>query len=122
MEILKQFLTIVFIINCFLLILAILLQSGKSSGMSLFGGGSQTPFGASSADVLTKITGYMTAAFLTLGFVIAYLKTGSKEGLEDIREEIIKNENVLPDSQDKPDKQKNFLNPQNNPETKTEGK
>ena len=92
MEILNKFLTIVFIINCVLLILVILLQSSRSPGMNLFGGGSQSAFGASSTDVLTKITGYMAASFLILGLLIAYLKTGSQQDFEDIKEEIIKQE------------------------------
>ena len=87
METLQSILTVIFVINCIFLILIILLQSSRSSGMNLFGGGSQTPFGASSADVLTKITGVMTSLFLVLGLVIAYLETRGSSQIEELQQE-----------------------------------
>ena len=94
MEVFQTILHVIFIINCFFLILIILLQSGRSSGMNLFGGGSQTPFGAGSADVLTKSTGVMAAIFLVLGLFIAYLETSQGSQVEELKQEFAQQENA----------------------------
>ena len=74
-EVLRPILTVILIICAVILILLILLQSSRSAGMGLFGGGaSQTAFGSSSADVLTKITGALVAAFLLITLGLAFLK------------------------------------------------
>ena len=55
----STFITIIHIINCFILIIAVLMQSGKSADLAgAFGGaGSQTVFGARGATtILSKIT------------------------------------------------------------------
>jgi len=75
MEILSTLLTITFVVVAAILMLVILMQSSRSSGMGLFGGSSQSAFGASSGDILTKITGYLTAIFLILALGLAYLKS-----------------------------------------------
>ena len=88
MEILQKILTVIFIINCILLVIIILLQSNRSAGMSLFGGGgSQSAFGSSSADVLTKTTGVMTAIFLLLGLTIAFLETSGGTEIQELKKE-----------------------------------
>ncbi len=56
--------TVFFIILCALLVIVILLQSDKSAGMGILGGSSQSAFGSSTADVITKITTVMVAIFL----------------------------------------------------------
>ena len=56
--------TVLFIILCGLLIIIILLQSDKSAGMGILGGSSQSAFGSSTADVITKITTVMVALFM----------------------------------------------------------
>ncbi len=64
MGILTSILTVLFFILCLLLIIIILLQSDKSAGMGILGGSSQTTFGSSTADVITKITAVMTGLFM----------------------------------------------------------
>ena len=76
MQTLSTLLTITFVIVSALLMLVIMIQNNRSSGMGLFGGsGSQSAFGASSGDVLTKLTGYLTAAFMILALTLAYMKS-----------------------------------------------
>ncbi|MCS6984107.1 MAG: preprotein translocase subunit SecG [Leptospiraceae bacterium] len=75
MEILATILTILFIIDCVLLILIVLLQSGRSAGLGTFGGSSNTILGASSADVLTKITVGLAAGFMLLALSLAFIKS-----------------------------------------------
>lgn len=85
MEILSTLLTIFFVIVCILLVIVILLQSNRSSGMSLFGGGSQSAFGAGTADVMTKVTTILIALFLGTALVVAYLKSAGSDytGLQE---------------------------------------
>ncbi|MBN2434149.1 MAG: preprotein translocase subunit SecG [Spirochaetes bacterium] len=87
MGILTTILTVVFVIVCVLAILLILLQSDKSSGMGIIGGSSQSTFGSSTADVVTKITGFLVALFLvialTLGGLYTYSKSASRKALEE---------------------------------------
>ena len=90
MEILSTIITVVFVIICLLLILVILMQSNRSSGMGLFGGGgSQSAFGSSSADVLTKATGGMAIMFMVLAMTLAIMKS-QKSSLSDVKKEIEK--------------------------------
>jgi preprotein translocase subunit SecG len=49
--------TVLFLILCILLNIIILLQSEKSAGMGILGGSSQSTFGSSTADVISKATG-----------------------------------------------------------------
>ncbi len=60
---------------CILLILIVLLQSGKGAemGVSLGGGASQTLFGAGGpATILTKITTAVAIIFMATSLVLAY--------------------------------------------------
>jgi len=86
MQIIGTLLTTLLVIVSLLLILLILIQSGRSSGMSLFGGSSQTAFGAGAADVLTKLTGAMVAIFMILAIALTYIKSQSG-GYSDIQKE-----------------------------------
>ena len=56
--------TVLFVILSVLLIIIILLQSDKSAGMGILGGSSNTVFGSSTADIITKITTVMVALFM----------------------------------------------------------
>ncbi len=56
--------SVIFLILAILLVILILLQSDKSAGMGILGGSSQSAFGSSTADVITKITGVMVAIFM----------------------------------------------------------
>ncbi len=77
MGVLATILTVFFVILCFFLVILVLLQSDKSSGMGLLGGYSQSTFGSSTADVVTKITSVMVALFFIIGIALAVLETAS---------------------------------------------
>jgi preprotein translocase subunit SecG len=66
------FLLLTFIFVCFLLIVSVLLQTGKGGGMAGLGGGSSdSAFGAHTANVLQKFTMYCVVAFFVLVIVLA---------------------------------------------------
>ena len=70
------------IIVCILLILIVLLQSGKGAemGVSLGGGAGQTLFGASGpATILTKITTAVAIIFMLTSLTLAYLSGHQSE-------------------------------------------
>jgi preprotein translocase subunit SecG len=72
----------IFILLCIFLIFLVLIQSGKgSSGMGgmMGGGASQTPFGSSGADVMTKITRGVALSFLTLALLLSFLYSRKEE-------------------------------------------
>ena len=70
MQILQTFSIVFSIIICLVLVFLILIQSGKSGGLGIFGGGgSSTPFGVSTVDVVTKLTWWLVGLF----FVVAIL-------------------------------------------------
>nr|NJM03171.1 preprotein translocase subunit SecG [Desulfobacula sp.] len=67
---------------CILLILIVLLQSGKGAtmGVSLGGGAGQTLFGATGpASILTKITTAVAIIFMITSLVLAYLSGNQSE-------------------------------------------
>lgn len=69
-------LTITHVLICILLVLVVLMQSGKGSDIgSLFGGGaSQTLFGATGGkNILTRITTILAVAFMLNAFLLALL-------------------------------------------------
>ncbi len=66
-------LILLFILNCLFLILLVLLQTGKNSSLGLMGGASQSVFGSSTVDILTKITRGSAAAFLILALIISFI-------------------------------------------------
>ncbi|TPW17730.1 MAG: preprotein translocase subunit SecG [bacterium] len=87
-------LSILFVLICFLLIVVVLLQTGKGGGISgAFGIGQagQTIFGASGAgNVLTKATAILGGAFMIVSLLLAMLdqpssgpSTGGKSILQE---------------------------------------
>ncbi|WCL48299.1 preprotein translocase subunit SecG [Leptospira sp. GIMC2001] len=66
---------VLFGINCLFLIFLVMVQSGKggSTGGMLTGGGSSSAFGASTADVMTKITRWSGVLFIVLALVLSFL-------------------------------------------------
>lgn len=82
MGFLITFLTILFGILCVLLVVIILLQSDKSSGMGILGGGSQSTFGSSTADVITKITTVMVALFFIGSLGLAAMQSYRAKSVE----------------------------------------
>lgn len=73
----------VFVLLCFVLILLILLQKGKSSlGLGGLGGGSQLLFGGSGGqDLFQTLTWYLGTAFMVLSLLLAVMKRPSSSGL-----------------------------------------
>jgi preprotein translocase subunit SecG len=70
------------ILVCVLLIMIVLLQSGKGAemGVSLGGGSSQTLFGASGpASFLTKITTAVAVIFMLTSLTLAYMASHRSE-------------------------------------------
>jgi preprotein translocase subunit SecG len=68
-----------------MLILVVLLQSGKGAGMgAAFGGGSQTLFGArGQTTFMHKLTAGMAILFMILSVALATLSASSQSALED---------------------------------------
>jgi preprotein translocase subunit SecG len=79
--------TVLFLILCILLIIIILLQSEKSAGMGILGGSSQSAFGSSTADVISKATAVMIALFMLGSLGLAALES-ARSG--SIREDLLK--------------------------------
>jgi preprotein translocase subunit SecG len=82
MGVLASVITVLFVILCVLLILAILLQSDKGAGMGILGGSSQSAFGSSTADVITKITAVMVGLFLLGALSLSALESYKSSSLE----------------------------------------
>ncbi len=66
---------VIFIVSAFFLIVVILMQQGKGQEMgAVFGGSSQTVFGASGAgNFLTKATAVLAVIFMATAFLISYI-------------------------------------------------
>lgn len=81
MQILQTLLVVLFFVSCAALIFFILIQSGKGGSLGIMGGGgSGSPFGSSTVDVVEKATWYGIAAFLILAILsaIAFADHGIK--------------------------------------------
>lgn len=123
MGVLLTITTVLFIILCVLLVILIMLQSDKSAGLGLLGGSSQSAFGSSTADVITKITGGMIALFLLLAMAMAYLESAGTMSLEskirnagdDTEETVdVKGEGVTKESQETIDSERQDDNKETN--------
>ena len=69
-------LIVLYVVVCIALIVVVLLQSGKGSGLSgIFGsgGGGQTIFGARAGDIMTKSTTILAVCFMLFSLVLAFL-------------------------------------------------
>ena len=83
-------LLVIFVIVALLLVGIVLLQDEQGEGLGgIFGGGSTTPFGSRSGNVLTKTTSILAAVFLVTSFVLVWLNTtgGSEDVLSSVRTE-----------------------------------
>ena len=79
-------LTTLHVIFCLVMILAILLQTGKGGGMgSAFGGGgSSTVFGPRGpGSFIAKLTGVIAALFMVTSMLLAYMSSSKGSDLED---------------------------------------
>ena len=72
---------IVFVISALLLLAVVLLQDEQGEGIGgIFGGGSSSPFGSRSGNVLTRITAILGAVFILTSFGISWIEsTGDSE-------------------------------------------
>lgn len=82
MAVLMSISTVLFFILCLLLIVIILLQSDKSAGMGILGGSSQSTFGSSTADVITKITTVMVTLFMLGSLGLAMMESYKNKAIE----------------------------------------
>lgn len=66
---------VIFALTCFFLIFLVMVQTGKggSVGGMLSGGSSGSVFGASTADVMTKITRGAGVTFIALALLLSFL-------------------------------------------------
>lgn len=84
MGVLVTILTVLLVILSVILVLLILLQSDKSSGMGILGGGgSGSAFGSSTADVMTKITGFLVAIFLLTALGLSIIEAHRPKSVVD---------------------------------------
>ena len=77
-------LIVLYVIVCIALIVVVLLQSGKGSGLSgIFGsgGGGQTIFGARAGDIMTKSTTILAICFMLFSLVLAFLSSRQSSSL-----------------------------------------
>ena len=78
MAILSVLLLVLFLIACLFLILMVLIQDEQGEGIGgIFGGGSSTPFGSRSGNVLTRFTSILAAIFLLTSFGLAWVNRTS---------------------------------------------
>ena len=81
MGIISVLLIVIFIITAILLVVVILLQDEQGEGLGgLFGGGSSTPFGSRSGNILTRFTSILGAVFLFCSFGIAWVNRTPQSG------------------------------------------
>ena len=80
MTILITLLTTVLVLNCFFLVLLILIQLPKKesgSGLAFGGGALDMALGAGAGNVLTRLTKYSASLFLVLCLVLAVIGSNS---------------------------------------------
>jgi len=94
MGLLSIILLVIFAIAALIMILVIMLQDDQGEGIGgLFGGGSTTPFGSRSGNILTRFTSILGAIFIVGAFALAWLNRSpettdivEKARLEQIQE------------------------------------
>ncbi|WP_461209433.1 preprotein translocase subunit SecG [Desulfocurvus sp. DL9XJH121] len=85
------------IIACIILVVLVLLQSGKEGMGVIFGGGSSTVFGSSGAGgLLTKLTAFLAATFLVTSLVYNVLTSSRPAGDSIMTDEPAKVETQAP--------------------------
>jgi preprotein translocase subunit SecG len=92
------------VVVCFVLILVVLLQSSKGSGLAgaFGGGGGQTMFGGQeTASFLSRLTTYLAVAFMLLALLLAFLsaRRGAPGSRSVVREAARQQQNVIPSGQ-----------------------
>ncbi|OHD63832.1 MAG: preprotein translocase subunit SecG [Spirochaetes bacterium RBG_13_51_14] len=103
MGIIIALLSVIFLILCVLLVIIILLQSDKSAGMGILGGSSQSAFGSSTADVITKATGVMIGLFMIGSMGLSALESSRVDSLKkDLFKTESKSKGLVPGDEKKP--------------------
>ncbi|MBN1797451.1 MAG: preprotein translocase subunit SecG [Spirochaetales bacterium] len=89
MEVLTTILYVIFSITSVVLVLIVLIQDEGGEGFGgIFGGGSTTPFGSRSGNVLTKFTSILAALFILICVVLGLLnKSAELEATPDFEAE-----------------------------------
>jgi preprotein translocase subunit SecG len=95
MGILLSITTVIFVILCVLLVILILLQTDKNAGMGILGGSSQSAFGSSTADVITKITAYLVGFFMLISLGLASMESLRVKELEKEAKSLTAPEEIL---------------------------
>ena len=108
MGVLGVILFVLYVIDAVLLALMVLIQDEQGDSLGgIFGGGSNTAFGASSSNVLIKLTRILGVLFLVLSLSVAFfLRSSNKDSvIGESRAQSVnqganwwENETVLPDS------------------------
>ena len=77
------FLIVIYVLVCFFMVIIVLLQQGKGSGMgATFGGGGQTLFGSRGQTTpLQKMTTIMAFLFMALSVLLATMSGGDESAL-----------------------------------------
>lgn len=80
------------LLSCILLVITVLLQSGRDAGLSGafgLGGGSQTIFGARAGDVMSKATIVIAVVFVISCLAFTKVQRGTRSVVEAIPEEVM---------------------------------
>ncbi|MDR1315359.1 MAG: preprotein translocase subunit SecG [Spirochaetales bacterium] len=81
MGIIEVIFIVIFVICAFLLMALVLLQDEQGEGLGgIFGGGSSTPFGSRSGNVLTKFTSILGAIFLLTSLGLSWINSSTNAG------------------------------------------
>jgi len=79
MGIINVVLVVIFVVSALITILIILIQDDQGEGIGgMFGGGSSTPFGSRSGNVLTRFTAIIAAVFICGAFALAWINKGTE--------------------------------------------
>jgi preprotein translocase subunit SecG len=74
MGIISIILGVIFVISALITVLIVLIQDDQGEGIGgMFGGGSSTPFGSRSGNVLTRFTAIVAAVFMCGAFALAWV-------------------------------------------------
>ncbi len=93
MGVISVVLLVILVVSAVLLVLVVLVQDEQGEGLGgIFGGGSTTPFGSRSGNVLTRFTAILAAVFLFCIFGIAWMNKAPEAGnvIGRAREEALK--------------------------------
>ena len=92
MQLLINFLLVIYVAIALLMLLVILMQRPRSEGLgAAFGGGvTENIFGAQTTNVLVKFTAWLAAIFFALTFVLSILYAHKTSGDSALRRELMK--------------------------------